>query len=226
MIGDCTLSASQYHKNTAHSYETVVGDDYAYPFAKTLDYFKDDDFTFANLESPLTDAKTPDRSKAFYFRADPAYVNVLTEGSVEFVTIGNNHALDYGEEGYEDTKAVLAEAASAARGGTNGLYTTDSGLTIGVYALSFGTTEQIKAASGPCGRRGRNSSSPRSIGAPRGFTMLNATSGHRGTRRGRGRRHRLREPSPHAAARGGIQRTVHILLRRKLDIRRKHRPER
>jgi poly-gamma-glutamate synthesis protein (capsule biosynthesis protein) len=146
MVGDCTLSSSQYYKNTSYGFETVVGDDYAYPFAKTLDYFIDDDFTFANLESPLTESSSVDRSKAFYFKADPAYVDVLTEGSVEFVTIGNNHALDFGEQGYEDTKATLERAGIGCVGRDEwSLHTTDSGLTIGVYALSFGTADQIKA---------------------------------------------------------------------------------
>jgi poly-gamma-glutamate synthesis protein (capsule biosynthesis protein) len=145
LIGDCTVSSTQYHKSASYGYEAVVGDDYAYPFAKTLRYFEDDDFTFANLECPLTESDEVDRSKAFYFKADPAYVNILTEGSVEFVTLGNNHALDYGEQGYSDTKAVLEEAGIGWAGRDEWvLYTTDSGLTIGVYALSFGTTEQIK----------------------------------------------------------------------------------
>jgi poly-gamma-glutamate synthesis protein (capsule biosynthesis protein) len=146
MIGDCTLASNQYYKNSRYGFEAVVGDDYAYPFAATLSWFKEDDFTFANLECPLTTSDTLDRSKAFYFKADPAYAAVLTEGSVEFVTLGNNHALDYGEQGYEDTKSTL-DAAGVGFAGRDewSLYETKSGLKIGVYALSFGTAEQIRA---------------------------------------------------------------------------------
>ena len=145
-VGDCTFAGSQYHKNLAGSFEAVVGDDYAYPFAMTLDYFLQDDFTFANLECPLTLHDQADRSKAFYFKADPAYVGVLTEGSVEFVSLGNNHVLDYGEQGYLDTKAALDEAGIGYAGRDEwSLYETASGLLIGVYAVSFGTTDQIEA---------------------------------------------------------------------------------
>jgi poly-gamma-glutamate synthesis protein (capsule biosynthesis protein) len=65
---------------------------------------------------------------------------------VEFVTLGNNHILDYGEEGYADTKAALDEVGVAYAGRDEwSLYTTESGLTIGVYAVSFGTADQITA---------------------------------------------------------------------------------
>ena len=130
---------------TAVGYEGVVGTNYAYPFAETLRYFEDDDFTFANLECPLTTCTTIDRSKAFYFRADPASVAILKEGSVEFVSLGNNHALDYGTEGYLETKQVLTDAEVGFAGRDEwALYETESGLVIGVYAVSFGTTEQVR----------------------------------------------------------------------------------
>ena len=145
MIGDCTLSSPQTHKGTAAAYETVVGDDYAYPFAKTIDYFNDDDFTIANLECVLSDGGTQ-AQKTFVFRSSPDYAPVMSGGRVEFVTLGNNHVLDYGEEGYADTKAALDEVGVAYAGRDEWtIYETESGLKIGVYAVSFGTTEQIEA---------------------------------------------------------------------------------
>ena len=122
-----------------------MGDDYAYPFAKTVQYFDQDDFTIANLECVLSDYDVA-ANKNFVFRAPPASVNIMTEGSVEFVTLGNNHVLDYGEQGYADTKAVLDDAGIGYAGRDEwSLYETESGLTIGVYAVSFGTEDQIKA---------------------------------------------------------------------------------
>ena len=145
MIGDCTLSSGPYNDNYASGYRKVVGDDYAYPFAETVDLLDEDDFTLANLECVLSDYEVAE-NKNFVFRAPPAYVNILTEGSVEFVTLGNNHVLDYGEQGYADTKAVLDEAGIGYAGRDEWtIYETDSGLTIGVYAVSFGTVEQIEA---------------------------------------------------------------------------------
>ena len=84
--------------------------------------------------------------KNFTFRAPPEYAGILTEGSVEFVTLGNNHVLDYGEQGYADTKATLDEYGIGYAGRDEyTLYETASGLKIGVYAVSFPeSTTQIE----------------------------------------------------------------------------------
>lgn len=144
-IGDNTLASTTYNKSLSISYENVVGDDYAYPFSLTADLFKDDDFTFANLECVLTNI-TSASDKNFTFRCDPAYVNILKEGNVEFVTLGNNHVLDYGEEGYAEMVGVLEGAGIGYVGRDDwNIYETESGLKIGVYAVSFGKVDQIKA---------------------------------------------------------------------------------
>ena len=143
-VGDCTLASTVYNKKLSVSYESVVGENYTYPFEKTLQYFKDDDFTFANLECALTSSTSSD-SKNFCFRANPDYAQIMSLGSVEFVTLGNNHVLDYGEQGYADTKAALDAVGVSYAGRDEGsIYETASGLKIGVYAVSFGKTEQIK----------------------------------------------------------------------------------
>jgi len=143
-VGDCTLASTVYNKKLSVSYESVVGDNYAYPFEKTVSYLKEDDFTFANLECALTSSTSSD-SKNFCFRADPAFAQILSLGSVEFVTLGNNHVLDYGEQGYEDTRAALDAVGISYAGRDEGsIYETASGLKIGVYAVSFGKTAQIK----------------------------------------------------------------------------------
>ncbi len=143
-VGDCTLASTTYNKPLPNSYENVVGDSHAFPFEKTLSYFSDDDFTFANLECALTDSTQAD-AKNFTFRASPAYANILKSGSVEFVTLGNNHVLDYGQQGYDDTKASL-DAVNIGYAGRDEwkIYETKRGLKIGVYAVSFGKTQQIK----------------------------------------------------------------------------------
>lgn len=144
MIGDCTLASVPSYVGTQYGYDTVVGDDYAYPFAKTVQYFQDDDFTFANLECCLTDANDP-VAKTFTFKADESYAKIMSAGSVEFVTLANNHILDYDSEGVSDTKNALdLEGISYAGRDEYAVYKTEKGLTIGVYAVSFGTVEQIE----------------------------------------------------------------------------------
>ncbi|MFR5780842.1 MAG: CapA family protein, partial [Oscillospiraceae bacterium] len=86
----------------------MTADNLGYVFER-IQYFEDDDFTMANFECVLSDYDVP-ADKNFTFRAPPLYVDILTLGSVEFVTLGNNHVEDYGEQGYADTKATLDAA--------------------------------------------------------------------------------------------------------------------
>ncbi len=144
MIGDCTLASVSHYQGTAQGYDTVINGDWAYPFSLTAEYFADDDMTFANLECSLTDSDNR-TDKTFTFKCGPEYANIMVEGNVEFVTLANNHVLDYGEGGYKDTKEAL-DAVGITYAGRDeyALYVTESGLRVGVYALSFGTTTQIK----------------------------------------------------------------------------------
>jgi poly-gamma-glutamate synthesis protein (capsule biosynthesis protein) len=144
MLGDCTLGSSHYSRGTPGSYEQIVGTDYSYPFELTRDFFLNDDFTIANLECALTD-RTAHSGKTFPFRGSPASVNILLDGGIDFVSLGNNHSMDYGQGGYDDTKAILDSVGIGHAGRDEySLYTTERGLTIGVYALSFGQTPQIQ----------------------------------------------------------------------------------
>ena len=134
-VGDCTFGATAAAWDSAGGFVQVVGEDYSYPFANVAQIFADDDFTLANLEGPLTEEGEP-QQREFVFRGLPAYTAILEH--VEAVTIANNHILDYGYEGRNATKAALADAgiANGARE-ESFLYTTDSGLTIGVYCDDF-----------------------------------------------------------------------------------------
>ena len=143
-VGDCTLASDVYHQGGPEGYDTVIAGDFAYPFARTLQYFEGDDFTLANLECALTESKNA-TAKTFVYKAGAEYARIMTEGSVEFVSLANNHVLDYGQAGYDDTKAAV-EAVGLAYAGRDewALYQTEKGLLIGVYAVSFGSVEQIK----------------------------------------------------------------------------------
>ena len=136
-VGDCTFGSTEANWTYGSSFVQTVGENYSYPFANVADIFKNDDFTLANLEGPLTEVGTP-AEKEFVFRGKPEYTAILTEGGVEAVTLANNHALDYDYEGRTATKEVLV-SAGIAHGAREEcfLYKTESGLTIGVYCDDF-----------------------------------------------------------------------------------------
>jgi poly-gamma-glutamate capsule biosynthesis protein CapA/YwtB (metallophosphatase superfamily) len=65
------------------------------------------DITVVNLECALTDQGTPHPTKAVVFRGSPENVAALTYAGIDAVTIANNHILDYGLLGLQQTQSVL-----------------------------------------------------------------------------------------------------------------------
>lgn len=135
--GDCTLGANPVNWYAGCGFIKTIGEDYGHPFRNVASYFEEDDFTMVNLEGPLSDRGAPQKKK-FTFRGPPAYVEILTGSSVEAVNLGNNHTLDYGRRAYDDTLAILDEAGvTYAEPDCSALFTTDNGLTIGLYAMRY-----------------------------------------------------------------------------------------
>ncbi|MDH4120990.1 MAG: CapA family protein [Deltaproteobacteria bacterium] len=80
------------------------------------------DVVFANLEGPLTkhpaSYKCGGGSHCFAFRTPPRYVSRLKDAGFTVVNLANNHHLDFGYEGSEETVRVLDDAGVAAFGQT------------------------------------------------------------------------------------------------------------
>src|SRR5215470_15345067 len=113
------------------------------------------DAVFANLECPITLAARPwDRCwKAFRFRAEPRMAGVLKAGNIRFVSLANNHMLDFDADGLADTIRHLEHAgiayAGAGRDSAEAMRPAMleiSGLAIGVLAI---TDNMPEFAAGP-----------------------------------------------------------------------------
>lgn len=80
-----------------------------YPFAKLpADFFQGYDMVIANLEGPITERfVTGGTSMIFGFPPDTA--KILKEHGITTVTLGNNHTLNRGETGFDETEKYLAE---------------------------------------------------------------------------------------------------------------------
>ncbi|MBQ4283633.1 MAG: CapA family protein [Lachnospira sp.] len=135
--GDCTLGTMPSWMSYQYCFNKVIGNNYNYPFQNVRKFFVADDCTFINLESVLAESGTPE-NKQFTFRGPVSYVNIMTGSSVEFANLANNHTYDFGQAGYTSTKQTL-ESNNVAYVETNSstLYTTKSGLKIGVYGVYF-----------------------------------------------------------------------------------------
>lgn len=137
LVGDCTFGCNKGGENRQSAFPLTVGDDYGYPFRNVLEYFEKDDYSLINLEGVLGDKGTA-RYKEYRFRGSAEYTRIMTENSIEGVTLANNHSEDYGEEGYAETKRLLDEADIAyVEHMSSTIVTTDSGLTIGLFAADL-----------------------------------------------------------------------------------------
>lgn len=79
-----------------------------FPFLKIARRLQDHDLTFANLENVFTHGDRGLTSQAHLLKCRPEHFAGVANSSVTVVSLANNHILDYGGEGLEDTIAVLA----------------------------------------------------------------------------------------------------------------------
>ena len=108
----------------------------AYFLENVYDIFSSDDMTIVNLEGPLTNAEARKEEQTYCISGDPEYADILTEGSVEAVSMANNHRLDYYEQGTSDTvEAVSSRGISYAYDKNLGLYET-KGIRIGFVSVN------------------------------------------------------------------------------------------
>ncbi len=80
---------------------------YDYPFASLANELKTGDITVGNLEAPLTIRGKEFIDKKFRFRVNPAAAKALKNAGFSVLTLANNHMMDYGEAGLEDTLRYL-----------------------------------------------------------------------------------------------------------------------
>ena len=140
MVGDCTLSSSQREDR----FETVLNGDMSWPFSGTLEYFEDYYLSIANLEFNFFFFSLYS-SKLFNFKGPSEHAKILSLGSIEYVALGNNHIMDFGQKGLDDTIAIL-DAEGIAHSGPNSsiIYFIDDGIRIGLYSAPWGATlEQV-----------------------------------------------------------------------------------
>ena len=103
-VGDVCLGYDGHHIEPI--LEKMDDEDaFNYPFAKVREQFEG--IVFCNLEGTLTkhDKKVP---KRFNFKADPKYVKCL--GDFDIASLANNHTMDFGEKGLEETISTLDTA--------------------------------------------------------------------------------------------------------------------
>ena len=135
--GDCTFSNIQGLSDFNYVYNSEGPE---YFLSGVAEIFANDDLTIVNLEGPLTNStaqieKTD--SPNYWFRSPPEYVQILTYGSVEVCNLANNHNIDYGYAGFEETKEVLNNAGIDYFAYSETLVREVNGIRIGFFGLAF-----------------------------------------------------------------------------------------
>jgi Bacterial capsule synthesis protein PGA_cap len=70
----------------------------------------DADLTMVNVETAITDGGEPVAGKNYHFRSPPQTFTALRSAGVDVVNMANNHSLDYGPSGMQDTFAAIENA--------------------------------------------------------------------------------------------------------------------
>ncbi|MEG0371083.1 MAG: CapA family protein [Clostridium sp.] len=143
-VGDCTLGSDINSKGNSFDSVYKKKKDPSYFFTGVYDVLSKDDITIANLEGPLTsNGKRAD--KEFSFRGRPEYTGILTKGSVDAVTLANNHSMDYGQVGFDDTKKYLEDASINWFGYNNKSIMEKKGVKIGLLGFkAWNNSNELK----------------------------------------------------------------------------------
>ncbi len=135
--GDVTLGnyiGQGYEVSFRQTYDQGVGDGYF--FENVSGIFSEDDLTLVNLEGPLTRSGNFLEGQTYCISGDPEYVNILTAGSVEAVSMANNHRLDYREQGTLDTVEALEGAGILYAYDSNYCMFETRGIQIGIVSVN------------------------------------------------------------------------------------------
>lgn len=140
--GDVTMgnyAGQEYTWSFNEMYDTLQNTSYF--FENVKDIFAEDDMTIVNLEGVLTLSEEINPGRTYNIKGLPEYADILVQGSVEAVSMANNHRQDFGSVGCSDTLKALEPTGIVYAYDTNvGMYET-KGIRIGfvsVNELSWG----------------------------------------------------------------------------------------
>ena len=90
--------------------ETMKTKGFYSPILGLKSLFETADIRMVNLETPVTSGNLePDKIKSYVFNAKPEELGLLEFLEVDHVFLANNHSMDYGKEGLEETMKILNE---------------------------------------------------------------------------------------------------------------------
>ena len=107
-VGDIMLAGS--------GAKTYRKQGYSYPFTAVGERLKQADVVIGNLEAPLASRGEEFTGKKFRFKVDPTAVTAIRETGFTHLALANNHILDFGAAGLQQTLNTLDAAGIACFG--------------------------------------------------------------------------------------------------------------
>jgi poly-gamma-glutamate synthesis protein (capsule biosynthesis protein) len=102
-----TVAGDIIFGRTVHA-RMVAYNDFAHPMRLVAPRLKDADLTIADLECSMSDrTEKPADPFTFYFTTNAAAVEGLVLAGIDGVSLANNHSMNFGQIGLEDTIATL-----------------------------------------------------------------------------------------------------------------------
>ncbi|TVY00441.1 CapA family protein [Cohnella terricola] len=99
--------------------ELMKANGFDYPYREAKEILSAADITAGNLETPITTRGTPAEDKQYVFRGSTEALPALKEAGFDFLSLANNHTLDYGWVGLSDTMDALDDAGLKHAGSGN-----------------------------------------------------------------------------------------------------------
>lgn len=94
---------------TRENEERIARGDVEHTFGDVAEYFKNADFSFINVEGALTDRGVEIEKAGPNLRGTPLAAQLLKKIGVNVCGFANNHSLDYGKVGLEDSIHAVTE---------------------------------------------------------------------------------------------------------------------
>lgn len=141
-VGDVMLAAENgddgFWSFNLFAYDTPPD----YYFSQMQDIFAADDWTVANCENVFTDRDAPekrekDEAVGYWYYSGTENAQIFAQGSVEIVSLANNHALDYGYAGRDDTAAALEAVGVQCITEGKSVILEKSGVRVGLLCISM-----------------------------------------------------------------------------------------
>ncbi|QQE76329.1 CapA family protein [Brevibacillus composti] len=94
---------------SGHVEARLMENGFDFPYAHVYRLFQQDDYTIANLETPITENGKTAANKQYVFKAAPEVAPAMKRAGIDLVNLANNHSMDHGESGLLDTFRILDE---------------------------------------------------------------------------------------------------------------------